>query len=133
MKWRDSKGKEGGDQVLHRALAILSSSVNLPPNFLCDTGYLFETVFSKPPNEALPACSAISLIRGKALERDIVELDGVDQVNLALKQLKGGIFLLDDVQKQKDGRPQKDEAEEEDEDEDGDEGDLPSSTRTRTD
>ena len=96
IEMKDSKGKEGGDQALTE-LAILSSSVNLPPNFLCDTGYLFETVFSKPPNEVLR--SAISLIREKALERDIVELDE-DQVNLALKQLKVG-FFVDDIQKAK--------------------------------
>ena len=48
----DKENKEGDDST-PTELAILSSSVNLPSNFLCDCGYLFENVFSKPPSEVL--------------------------------------------------------------------------------
>eukprot|EP00601_Ochromonadales_sp_CCMP2298_P000286 CAMPEP_0173173404 /NCGR_PEP_ID=MMETSP1141-20130122/2814_1 /TAXON_ID=483371 /ORGANISM="non described non described, Strain CCMP2298" /LENGTH=141 /DNA_ID=CAMNT_0014095485 /DNA_START=107 /DNA_END=529 /DNA_ORIENTATION=- len=32
-----------------RPAELIRSLINLPPDFLCDSGYIFETVFQRPP------------------------------------------------------------------------------------
>jgi hypothetical protein len=116
-KGSDADEGEGGYDI-PTELAILSSSVNLPFNFMCDSGYLYDSVFCKPPIEVLRY--AIVHIRKKALDGDIVDLDA-DQINLALKQLKVH-FVVDDWSVSGDNVKQDSTAENENDDDDDAEG-----------
>jgi hypothetical protein len=64
---------------------ILSKSINLPDNFLCDAGFISETVFSRPPNTVLK--EALQILSKHALEKSSAALN-VEQINLALKQMR---------------------------------------------
>ncbi len=65
--------------------SMLSSSLSLPDGFLCDSGYLFERIFSRAPGTVVR--EALKLLTSKAMEKDAFSLR-VDQINLALKQLR---------------------------------------------
>lgn len=64
---------------------ILSKSINLPDNFLCDSGFICETIFSKPPNTVLK--EALQILSKHALEKSSSALN-VEQINIALKQMR---------------------------------------------
>lgn len=64
---------------------ILRSLLYLPKNFLCDEGYLFETIFNRSP--AIVISEALQLLLSKCHEKDASSL-GEDQINLAIKQLR---------------------------------------------
>ncbi len=65
-------------------IAILSKSVNLPEEMLCDSGLLFETIFSKPPTTVVR--EGLELLASIACEKSSSYLN-TDQINLALKQI----------------------------------------------
>lgn len=65
--------------------SMLGTSLSLPDEFLCDSGYLYEKIFSKPPSAVVK--EALRILTTKAMETNISALR-VDQINLALKQLK---------------------------------------------
>ena len=64
---------------------MLSSSMFLPGDFLCDSGYLYETIFSQPPSTVVR--EALQLLSAKTMEQSFRSLR-VDQINLALKQMR---------------------------------------------
>ena len=66
-------------------MTMLSSTISLPDDFLCDSGYLFDKVFSRPPQSVVR--EALQLLAAKAMEKTSATLK-VDQINLALKQLR---------------------------------------------
>ena len=74
------EGASGGVEF-----ALLSSSINLPEEFLCNSSYLYQRVFSKPPVAVIR--EALELLKEKAHEQSIESLD-VDQINMALKQIR---------------------------------------------
>ncbi len=65
-------------------IAILSKSVNLPEEMLCDSGLLFETIFSKPPTTVVR--EGLELLASIACEKSSSHLN-TEQINLALKQI----------------------------------------------
>lgn len=64
---------------------ILSKSIDLPENFLCDSGFMCEAVFSKPPNTVLK--EALQILSQYAMEKSSTALT-VEQINLSLKQMR---------------------------------------------
>ena len=89
----DSKGSGNGmataalATVVKRAeeFALLSKSINLPEDFLCDSGLLYELVFSRPPSAVIR--EGLQMLATVALEKCSSALN-VEQINLALKQMK---------------------------------------------
>lgn len=65
--------------------AMLSTSLSLPNDFLCDSGVLYEKIFSRPPREVTR--EALTMLTQKAMEKNITALRA-DQINIALKQMK---------------------------------------------
>ena len=80
-------GEHDKQNGLGLGLSLLSASLNLPPasQMLCNTGYLYETCFSKSPTAVLR--QTVNLIRGRALEQNF-EVLTTEQLNLALRQLQ---------------------------------------------
>ena len=70
-------------------LSLLCASVNLPDDFLSDSGYLFTRIFSKAPVQVIR--EALEMLKDKAQEQSIDELD-CDQINMAIKQIRIDIF-----------------------------------------
>ena len=66
-------------------LSLLSSTINLPDNFLCNSGFIYDRIFSRSPIEVLR--ESLQLVRSKTLDQSLEALD-VDQINLALKQIR---------------------------------------------
>lgn len=64
---------------------LIREMIDLPENFLCDSGYLFETVFKRPPTSVVR--EALQLLVEKAREKSTTSL-GEDQINIAIKQLR---------------------------------------------
>lgn len=64
---------------------MLSSTVSLHKDFLCDSGYLHDQVFSKTPKSVFR--EALTTLKSKTMEKSVSSLS-VDQINLALKQMK---------------------------------------------
>lgn len=91
----DSKGGSSDSSTAIAALgtvvkraeefALLSKSINLPEEFLCDSGLLYELVFSRPPSAVLR--EGLQMLATVALEKCSSALN-VEQINLALKQMK---------------------------------------------
>ena len=88
----DSLKNQGGKGVVVGAplqrpleMAMLSATISLPEEFLCDSGYLYESIFSRAPGAVVR--EAMQLLAAKALEKTSSSLR-VDQINLALKQLR---------------------------------------------
>ena len=83
---RSTKGSVvGGPQQRPLEMAMLSATISLPDEFLCDSGYLYESIFSRAPGAVVR--EAMQLLAVKALEKTSSSLR-IDQINLALKQLK---------------------------------------------
>lgn len=68
-----------------QALDCIRSLLNLPIQFLSDSGILYEFFFSRPPSVVVS--EIVSLILEKASENSSKEI-GIIQINLALKQMK---------------------------------------------
>lgn len=66
-------------------LLILRQLFALPASFTCAKGKMYEEIFSKPPNVVIK--ESVQLLLSKSEETASAQL-GLDQVNLALKQLK---------------------------------------------
>ena len=66
-------------------LTLLSASVNLPPDFLSRSTFLYQHVFSKPPVVVLR--EALALLADTAQESSAATLD-CHQANLAIKQIR---------------------------------------------
>eukprot|EP01042_Synura_sphagnicola_P007411 gene7411-9497_t len=62
-----------------KPLDVVQALLNLPEEFLCDHGYLFEKVFSRPP--ATVVKEAVQIIVKKAEEQNSSSL-GLQQINL---------------------------------------------------
>lgn len=73
------------------------SAMDLPDNFLCDSGYLYNTIFSRPQTAVVR--EALVMLSKKAFEKSPATLD-IEQINIAIKQLKldnlGGKGASDD-------------------------------------
>jgi hypothetical protein len=65
--------------------SILSQSISLPNEFLCDSGYLFERVFNKSPSSVVK--EGLQLLAAVAMEKSSSALN-VEQINLGMKQMK---------------------------------------------
>jgi hypothetical protein len=81
------KSQPSGGSKSQRSMEIsmLSSTISLPDDFLCDSGYLYEKIFSKPPGAVVR--EALQMLADKAMEKTATTLR-IDQINLALKQLR---------------------------------------------
>ena len=77
--------KTGASTSRPLEMTMLCSTLSLPDDFLCDSGYLYETVFSRPPSAVVR--EALAMLATKAMEKTSATLR-VDQINLALKQLR---------------------------------------------
>lgn len=66
-------------------VSSLGKSVNLPDEFLCDSGYLYENFFSKPPSAVLK--EGLQILAHFANERSSTALT-TEQINLGLKQIR---------------------------------------------
>lgn len=64
---------------------LVRSLINLPEDFLCNSGYIYETVFQRPPISVVK--EALQMLVQKAYEKSPSSL-GVEQINLAIKQLR---------------------------------------------
>jgi hypothetical protein len=64
---------------------LLSSTIHLPEHFLCDSGFLYEQIFSRSFDAVTR--EAIKLMTTKAFEKSTEKLR-VDQINLAIKQMR---------------------------------------------
>eukprot|EP00981_Chlorochromonas_danica_P003999 scaffold760_cov178-Ochromonas_danica.AAC.1 len=76
------------NQLDHEGLDLLNIirfMLALPQSFLCDSGYLYEEIFSKPPSQVIK--EAVQILVRKAEEANSSSL-GLQQINLALKQIK---------------------------------------------
>ena len=86
MKNQSGKGVAvGAPQQRPLEMAMLSATISLPDEFLCDSGYLYESIFSRAPGAVVR--EAMQLLAAKAFEKTSSSLR-VDQINLALKQLR---------------------------------------------
>ena len=94
LREKANKTNKGSDKSSHITCGaperitefnILSKSINLPDNFLCDSGFMCESVFSKPPNKVLK--EALQLLSTYAMEKSSAALS-VEQINLSLKQMR---------------------------------------------
>jgi hypothetical protein len=75
----------GAPQQRPLEMAMLSATISLPDEFLCDSGYLYDSIFSRAPGAVVR--EAMQLLAAKAFEKTSSSLR-VDQINLALKQLR---------------------------------------------
>lgn len=66
-------------------LDLVRSLLHLPVHFLCDAGYLYDSIFSRAP--AIVMKEALETIVARAYEQSSSSL-GLQQINVALKQLK---------------------------------------------
>eukprot|EP01038_Epipyxis_sp_PR26KG_P013069 gene13069-17518_t len=66
-------------------IELISNSLDLPNDFLCDSGYIYKHIFSRPPTTVIR--EALQLLSQKAYEKSPSYL-GIDQINLAIKQLR---------------------------------------------
>ena len=82
---QSGKGVVGAPQQRPLEMAMLSATISLPDEFLCDSGFLYESIFSRAPGAVVR--EAMQLLAVKALEKTSSSLR-VDQINLALKQLR---------------------------------------------
>jgi hypothetical protein len=64
---------------------LIRTSLHLPENFLCDSGFIYETVFKRPPTSVIR--EALQMLSSKAFEKNALALN-VNQINLAIKQLR---------------------------------------------
>jgi hypothetical protein len=86
MKNQSGKGVAvGAPQQRPLEMAMLSATISLPDEFLCDSGYLYDSIFSRAPGAVVR--EAMQLLAAKAFEKTSSSLR-VDQINLALKQLR---------------------------------------------
>ena len=85
LKNPGGKGVVGAPLQRPLEMAMLSATISLPEEFLCDSGYLYESIFSRAPGAVVR--EAMQLLAAKALEKTSSSLR-VDQINLALKQLR---------------------------------------------
>lgn len=66
-------------------MELIKSMINLPNEFLCDSGYIYTTIFQRPPTSVIK--EALLLVVQKAFEKFPSSL-GIEQINLAIKQLR---------------------------------------------
>ncbi len=66
-------------------IELIRTSFHLPENFLCDSGYIYETVFKRPPTSVIR--EALQMLSSKAFEKNALTLN-VNQINIAIKQLR---------------------------------------------
>ena len=86
MKNANGKGLFVGSlQQRPLEMTMLSATISLPEEFLCDSGYLYESIFSRAPGAVVR--EAMQLLAAKAFEKSSATLR-IDQINLALKQLR---------------------------------------------
>eukprot|EP01034_Spumella_vulgaris_P032936 gene32936-40655_t len=64
---------------------LIRTSIHLPENFLCDSGFIYETVFKRPPTSVIR--EALQMLSSKAFEKNALTLN-VNQINIAIKQLR---------------------------------------------
>lgn len=89
-KMDPSVGEKAGSWIgdspkLSPELAMLSKSLNLPDQFLCDSGILYESLFKLPPAALLN--HALDMLASVAMEKSTAALT-CDQINLAMKQMR---------------------------------------------
>lgn len=84
-----SSSSNGKDKVFQsirtNEFKMLSKSVNLPDEFLCDSGILYDLIFSKAPSSVVK--DALQLLASVCMEKTARGLTS-DQINLALKQIR---------------------------------------------
>jgi curved DNA-binding protein CbpA len=87
---KDTQQADGNDKGVSnkddfKPAELICSLLHLPADFLCDTGYIYETVFRRPPSSVIK--EALQLLVQKTFEKSPAQL-GIDQINLAIKQLR---------------------------------------------
>jgi hypothetical protein len=73
------------DKDNFKPVDLIRALLHLPEEFLCDGGYLYETVFQRPPTSVVR--EALQMLVQTALEKTPSQL-GIEQINLAIKQLR---------------------------------------------
>mmetsp|Transcript_19496 Transcript_19496/g.33093 ORF Transcript_19496/g.33093 Transcript_19496/m.33093 type:complete len:234 (+) Transcript_19496:1-702(+) len=107
-------------QQAFQPVELIRSAIHLPEDFLCDSGYLYETIFRRPPTSVVR--EALQTLVRKAYEKSPAAL-GVDQINLAIKQLR-----LDNLGDAMEPPGEQEEEEEEEGDDASRSAHMPSST-----
>jgi hypothetical protein len=85
MKSSNGKVINGAPHQRPLEMAMLSATISLPDEFLCDSGFLYDSIFSRAPGAVVR--EAMQLLAAKAFEKTSATLR-IDQINLALKQLR---------------------------------------------
>lgn len=81
----NTENENSSDIPAFQPVDLVRSLVNLPEHFLCDSGYLYQHIFHKPPSTVIK--EAVQLLVNKAYENNSAAL-GMEQVNVALKQIR---------------------------------------------
>ena len=88
----DSREQQTVNKEDFKPVDLIRSLMNLPEDFLCDGGYIYETVFQRAPAGVVR--EALQMLVQTAFEKSPSQL-GIEQINLAIKQLRlnnlGGI------------------------------------------
>ncbi len=88
----DSRDQQTVNKEDFKPVELIRSLMNLPEDFLCDGGYIYETVFQRAPAGVVR--EALQMLVQTAFEKSPSQL-GIEQINLAIKQLRlnnlGGI------------------------------------------
>jgi curved DNA-binding protein CbpA len=82
-EFEESKSSSKDDEF--KPLELIRSMIHLPNEFLCDSGYIYSTIFQRPPTTVVR--EALQMVVQKAFEKSPSSL-GVEQINLAIKQLR---------------------------------------------
>ena len=82
-EFEESKSSSKDDEF--KPLELIRSMIHLPNEFLCDSGYIYSTIFQRPPTTVVR--EALQMVVQKAYEKSPSSL-GVEQINLAIKQLR---------------------------------------------
>lgn len=84
-EFEESNNKSASKDDEFKPLELIRSMIHLPNAFLCDSGYIFSTIFQRPPTTVVR--EALQMVLQKAFEKSPSSL-GVEQINLAIKQLR---------------------------------------------
>ena len=66
-------------------IELIKTSMNLPQDFLCDSGFVYESIFKKPPTSVIR--EALQMLSSKAYEKNAQSLN-THQINIAIKQMR---------------------------------------------
>lgn len=82
---KDVESASSSSSSTFQPIELIKTSMNLPQDFLCDSGFVYETVFKRPPTSVIR--EALQMLSSKAFEKSAQGLNA-HQINIAIKQLR---------------------------------------------